>query len=494
MIDLASVLVALALLMFLAYRGVTLLIAAPATALLAALLTGGLPILGAYTQIFMTSTGSFIVSFFPLFMLGAIFGKLMDDTGSARSLARLVSTRLGPDRAVVSVVLCCAVLTYGGVSAFVVAFAIYPVAAALFRGADIPKRLIPGALALGAFTFTMSALPGTPAIQNAIPMPFLGTTAFAAPGLGIVTGLVMFVLGVLWLDRRAAAARAAGEGYGDHVDSAPVLDRAARERAQPCEGFDIAELSADPTPRGRTDTETETLPPAALAVLPIVVVIAVNFLFIQVVAPRMDTAFLADPRFGETTVEAVRGVWAVIVALSVAILLLIAGNWNRLDDLRTSLDKGADASVLPIFNTASLVGFGAVVAALPVFGVISQAVLAIGGGNPLVSVATSVTVLSAMTGSASGGMSIALGALGPTFVDMATTSGVSLDVMHRVTAVASGALDALPHNGAVITLLTVCRLSHRDAYGDVFVVASAIPMLALVVLIVLAGLFGSLEF
>ncbi len=491
MTDLAAVLVALALLILLAYRGMTLLIAAPATALLAALLTGGLPILGAYTQIFMSNTGSFIVSFFPLFMLGAIFGKLMDDTGSARSLARLVSARLGPDRAVVSVVLCCAILTYGGVSAFVVAFAIYPVAAALFRDADVPKRLIPGALALGAFTFTMSALPGTPAIQNAIPMPFLGTTAFAAPGLGIVSGLVMFVLGVMWLDSRAARARAAGEGYGHHDDSPPVLDRTARERAQG-EGFDIAELSPEPAPRKAADTDT--LPPAMLAVLPIVVVIASNFLFIQLVAPRMDTAFLAEARFGATSIEAVRGVWAVIVALFLAILLLIAGNWNRLDDLRTSLDKGADASVLPIFNTASLVGFGAVVAALPVFGTISQAVLAIGGGNPLVSVAASVTVLSAITGSASGGMSIALDALGPTFVDMAHASGVSLDVMHRVTAVASGALDALPHNGAVITLLAVCRLSHRDAYGDVFIVASAIPMLALVVLIVLASLLTHFGF
>ncbi len=486
MTDLAAVLVALGLLMGLAYRGVTLLIAAPATALLAALLTGGLPILGAYTQIFMSNTGSFIVSFFPLFMLGAIFGKLMDDTGSARSLARMVSARLGPERAVVAVVLCCAVLTYGGVSAFVVAFAIYPVAAALFRNAGIPKRLIPGALALGAFTFTMSALPGSPAIQNAIPMPFLGTTAFAAPVLGIVSGLVMFALGVLWLNSRAARAQAAGEGYGDHVDSAPALDRATRERAQ-CEGFDIVELSPGLSAEDR-------LPPAALAVLPIAVVIVTNFLFIQVIVPRMDTAFLADPKFGATTIETVRGVWAVIVSLSVAILLLIAGNWSRLDHLRTSLDQGADASVLPIFNTASLVGFGAVIAALPVFGTISDAVLALGGGNPLVSVAASVSVLSAMTGSASGGMSIALDALGPTFVDMARTTGVSLDVMHRVTAVASGALDALPHNGAVITLLTVCRLSHRDAYGDVFIVAAAIPMVALVVLIVLASLLRSFGF
>jgi H+/gluconate symporter-like permease len=483
MFDLIAVLVALGLLMYLAYRGVTLLILAPAMALLAALLTGGLPILGAYTQVFMSNTGSFIVTFFPLFMLGALFGKLMDDTGSAKSLAHGVSSTLGPERTIVSVVLCCAVLTYGGVSAFVVAFAIFPVAAALFRAADIPKRLMPGTLALGAFTFTMSALPGTPAIQNAIPMPFFGTTAFAAPGLGLITGLVMLVLGVLWLNRRAARARASGEGYGKHADSLPEKDVVMREHAQGA-GFDINELPENPV-------KEENLPSFLLALLPIIVVIVTNFAFIEFVLPLMDTDFLADPLFGATTVESVRGVWAVIVALFLAILLLIAGNWRRLADLKASLDKGADASVLPIFNTASLVGFGAVIAALPVFDMISQAMLSVGAGNPLVSVAAAVTVLSAMTGSASGGMSIALEALGATFVDLAAATGVSLDAMHRVTAVASGALDALPHNGAIITLLAVCKISHREAYGDIFIVACVIQMLALIVLITLASLFGS---
>ena len=213
--------------------------------------------------------------------------------------------------------------------------------------------------------------------------------------------------------------------------------------------------------------------------------------FIRLVLPRMDTSFLADPLFGETTIESVRGVWAVSVGLFLAILPLIAGNWRRLTDLRASLDRGADASVLPIFNTASLVGFGAVIAALPVFKLISHAVMSIGGGNPLVSVAGSVAILSAMTRSASGGMSIALDALGPTFVELARSSGISLEAMHRVTAVASGALDALRHNGAVITLLGVCNLSHRDSYFDVFVASIVGPMISLIVIIILASLFGS---
>ena len=483
MISVFLIVLVLGLLMYLAFQGITLILLAPAMALLAVVLTGGLPILAAYTQIFMTNTGDFIIAFFPLFMLGAIFGKLMDDSGSARSIARSVSTWLGPRQAIVSVVICCGVLTYGGVSAFVVAFAIFPVAAALFRSADIPKRLIPGTLALGAFTFTMTALPGTPAIQNAIPMPFFGTTAFAAPGLGIIAGILMFGLGIAWLNRAASSARLAGEGYGDHADQLPVRDIVMRERAQGG-GFDIAEMSED-------RSADDHLPPFAIAIAPVLTVIIANFVFIQFIVPALDTSYLAEPRFGATTIESVRGVWAVIFALTVACLLLVACNWHRLPSLRASLDQGTDASVLPIFNTASLVGFGAVIAALPVFELIAEAVLDLGGDNPLIAVAASVTALSAMTGSASGGMSIALDVLGSTFVDLARTTGVSLEAMHRVTSVASGSLDALPHNGAVITLLSVCGVGHRDAYKDILVVAIAAPLLALLVILVLASVVGT---
>jgi H+/gluconate symporter-like permease len=489
MLDLAIVLLALGLLMYFAFRGVTLLLLAPGAALLAVALSGSLPILAAYTQIFMTSTGQFIISFFPLFLLGAVFGKLMEDTGSARSMASSLSAWLGPQRAIVSVVLCCAVLTYGGVSAFVVAFAIVPVAAALFREADIPKRLIPGALALGAFSFTMSALPGTPAIQNAIPMPYFGTTAFAAPGLGLVASLVMILLGLIWLNRRAAAARLAGEGYGVHADELPQPDVVMREHAQ-SEGFDINEL---PLPIAATSATAPPAdaPPFWLALAPVIVVIVSNLIFIEVVLPRLDTSYLAEPRFGATTVESVRGVWAVIVGLFLAILLLIGGNWPRLSDVRASLDQGADASALPLLNTASLVGFGAVVAALPVFDMITQAVMGLGGGNPLIASAGAVSLLSAITGSSSGGMSIALDALGADFIDMAQATGVSFEAMHRVTSIASGSLDALPHSGAVITLLAVCRLSHRESYVDVFMTSIVGPFLSLIVVIVLATLFGS---
>ena len=478
-----GIVIALGLLMYLAFRGISVLILGPLMAIVAVLIAGGLPILATYTQVFMQSTGDFIILFFPLFILGAIFGKLMDDSGSAQSIARWSVKKLGAQRSILAVVLSCAVLTYGGVSLFVVAFAVFPVAASLFREADIPKRLIPATIALGSFTFTMTALPGTPAIQNAIPMPFFGTTPFAAPGLGIITALVMFALGNLWLSRQAAKAHAASEGYGHHKDAVPVPDKQMREHAEG-EGFDVMELGAPPA-------DADKLPPFVLAIAPVLIVILVNLLSIKFIIPAMDTSYLSDPLFGATTIESVRGIWAIIIALTVSIVFVAAANWRRLVSPRQSIDDGANASVLPIFNTASLVGFGAVIAALPAFDLVRDAVLGIGGDNPLISLAVAVNVLAGMTGSASGGMSIALDNLGEIYVTMAQNAGVSLDLMHRVTSVATGGLDSLPHNGAVITLLAITGLTHREAYKDIFMVAVLFPILALILLIVLGSLFGS---
>jgi H+/gluconate symporter-like permease len=480
-----GVVLALGLLILFAYRGVTVLILAPLMALLAAGFDGGVPLLATYTQVFMRAAGDFIVPFFPLFLLGAVFGKLMDDSGSAEAIARGMVARLGAQRSILAVVLACAVLTYGGVSLFVVAFAVYPVAAALFRQAEIPKRLIPATIALGAFTFTMTALPGTPAIQNAIPMPFFGTTPFAAPGLGVIAGLVMLGIGLAWLSFRERRARAAGEGYGASAEGGSIVpDKGLRERAQG-EGFDLMEIGAHPP------VEARALPSFALAVAPVALVVVLNLVFTALVIPRMDTAYLAEPRFGATDITAVRGLWAIVLALTIAIVAIAAANRARLPKLTRSLDDGANASVLPIFNTASLVGFGAVVASLGAFEIIRDAVLGIGAGNPLISLAVAVNVLAGMTGSASGGMSIALKTLGATYLELGQAAGIAPELLHRVTTVATGGLDALPHNGAVITLLGICGLTHRQAYGDLFVVAVLGPIVALVVQILLGTLIGT---
>jgi H+/gluconate symporter-like permease len=471
----------LAALIYLAFRGVSLLILAPGLATLAVIATMDGPILGTYTQIFMASAGDFIIQFFPVFLLGAIFGKLMEDSGSAEVMANSIIKALGQRRAILAVVLSCAVMTYGGVSLFVVAFAVYPIAASLFRRADIPKRLIPATIALGAFSFTMTALPGTPAIQNAIPMPFFGTSPFAAPGLGIITAAVMFVLGMWWLTYRAKAL--AHEGYGAHEDADSAQpDKHLRERAAG-EGFDLMEVKPEQPPQG--------LPSPFVAISPLVLVVALNLVFTFIIIPNLDTSFLATPEFGATTLDQVRGIWAVIAALVISILVVIALNWRRLGELKRTVDDGANASLLPIFNTASLVGFGAVIASLSAFTLIRDGVLGIGGDNPLISLAIATNVLAGMTGSASGGMSIALSTLGDTYLAMAEAQGISPDLLHRVAAVATGGLDTLPHNGAVITLLAICGLTHRQAYFDLAMAAMLVPFVALVVLITLGTLFGS---
>ena len=480
MLGIAVIIITLALLIYLAYRGISLLILAPALATFAVVASLEGRVLASYTQIFMGSTADFIALYFPVFLLGAVFGKLMEDSGSAEVLANAIIKKLGTGRSILAVVLSCAVMTYGGVSLFVVAFAVYPIAAALFRQADIPKRLIPATIALGAFTFTMTALPGTPAIQNAIPMPYFGSSPFAAPGLGVITAAVMFGLGMLWLQYRAR--RLAAEGYGDHADADFSPDKELRERAAG-EGFDLMELPVDQRPVGP--------PPVLIAVLPLVLVIVINLVFTFLVIPRMDTDYLALPLYGETGIEQVRGIWSVIAALVLSLLVLIATNWRRLGGLKQSIDNGANASLLPIFNTASLVGFGAVIASLGAFVLIRDAVVGVGGDNPLISLAIAVNVLAGMTGSASGGMSIALSTLGDTYLEMARTHGINPDLMHRVTAVATGGLDTLPHNGAVITLLAITRLTHRQAYFDLAMTAMVAPFISLIVLITLGTLFGS---
>ncbi|MDJ0622925.1 MAG: GntP family permease [Desulfocapsaceae bacterium] len=487
MVGILGILLSLGLLIYLAYRGVSALIVAPLMAVVAVLFSGSPIILGNYTQIFMPALGKFAVLYFPLFLLGAIFGKLMEDSGSARVIAEKIVKTLGKDRSILAIVLACAVLTYGGVSLFVVAFAVYPIALAMFQKADIPERLIPATIALGAFTFTMTALPGTPAIQNAIPMPYFDTTPFAAPGVGIIGGAVMFVFGMLWLNHRERSARKKGEGFGQsHEDEQkrPEIAKEMREYAQ-SENFDVMEITQNDR------VILQNMPGFGVAILPVILVILFNFLFTRFVIPAMDTAYLQLPQFGATEINAVRGVWSIICALVLSILILIGFNLRNFPNLKRTLDDGASASVLPLFNTASLVGFGAVVASLPAFELIRDMVLGIAPGNPLISLSIAVNMLAGITGSASGGMSIALQTLGETYRELSQISGINPELMHRVTSIATGGLDSLPQNGAVITLLTICKLTHRQSYGDIFMVAVAVPILALIVVIAIGTIFGS---
>jgi H+/gluconate symporter-like permease len=482
-VGLAGILLGLALLIGMAYRGWSVLGLAPLAALVAAAASGE-PLLAHWTQTFMLAAGGFVAQFFPIFLLGALFGKLMEDSGSVAAIAQFMTTRLGVSRAILAVVLAGALVTYGGVSLFVAIFVLVPMGQALFSAAGIPNRLLPAAVTLGTSTFTMSALPGTPSIQNAIPMPHFGTTSFAAPGLGLIASGIMLVFGLWWLRRREVAARRVGEAFGTTTMtvSAAAQDTLVRERATTAREFDPAEMQ-----HGKRSGKG---PPPLLAFLPLLVVILVNVGMSFLVLPRMDTRFLAEKRWGGITLSDVAGVWSVIVALASAIAVVVLLNRARLQALRDTADAGMNASVLPVMSVASLVGFGSVVATLPAFATVRDWVLGVAGG-PLVGLAVSTNVLAALTGSASGGLTIALGALGDTYMEIASTHGIDPGLMHRVAVIGAGTLDTLPHNGAVVTLLAVCGATHKTSYLDIVVAGMIGPMIALAAVILLGSVFGS---
>lgn len=387
---------------------------------------GGVDVLSSYTGAYMEGLANFVKSWFPMFMFGAIFGKIMDVTGAAESVASEMVKLIGKKRAMLGVVLACALLTYGGVSLFVVVFAIYPVALSLFRQANLPRRLIPGCIALGAFTFTMTAFPGSPQLNNLIPTEYFGTNAMSGSLMGIVAGLVMLVGGYLYLLWREKKLLAAGE----HFDE----------------------------PQDHVKTVPDNLPNPWLSTLPLIAVVVTLNVF----------------------------KFHIITALLCGIILAVALNWRQWNHMLQAVSDGAHSSVAAIMNTSAAVGFGAVVKVVPGFAVLTNLVLGI-KGSPLVSEALAVTLLAGATGSSSGGMGIALEALGTQYVELAHQYGISLDAFHRVASIASGGLDSLPHCGAVITLLAVTGMKHKDSYGDIGVVTCVIPLIATAVAVLMGS-------
>ncbi len=451
------VLAALCFLMWVAYRGHSVILFAPVAALGAVLLTDPSLVAPMFTGLFMDKMVGFLKLYFPVFLLGAVFGKLIEVSGFSKAIVAATIRLLGRERAMLSIVAVCALLTYGGVSLFVVVFAVYPFAAELFRQSDIPKRLIPGTIALGAFTFTMDALPGTPQIQNIIPTAFFGTDTWAAPWLGVLGGVFILIVGLCYLDWRRRAALKAGEGYGTNLVNEPA-SFAGGKLAHPL-----------------------------VAIAPLVLVGVSNKLFSQWLPQiygaehRFDPAVIGEAAPVVQDVSKIAAIWAVEGALLVGIAAVLAFAWKP---VTASFAEGSKAAIggalLAAMNTASEYGFGAVIAALPGFLVVANALGAI--PNPLINEAVTVTALAGITGSASGGMSIALAAMAETFIANAQAAGIPMEVLHRVASMASGGMDTLPHNGAVITLLAVTGLSHRQAYKDVFAI-TLIKTLAVFVVI-----------
>ncbi len=439
------ILTALAFLMFVAYRGHSVILFAPVAALGAVLLTDPALVAPMFTGLFMEKMAGFLKLYFPVFLLGAVFGKLMELSGFAKSIALWIIVMLGRERAVLSIVLIGALLTYGGVSLFVAVFAVYPFAAELFRQSGIPKRLIPATIVLGAFTFTMDSLPGTPQIQNVIPVAFFQTNIYAAPWLGTLGGLFILAMGMFYLNWRCRRAAAKGEGYGESVLNEP-------------ESF-----------------QHDHLPAPYIALLPLILVGIANKVLTSTL-PRLydDTHSFVPSVVGQADpiqqeVAKIAPIWSIEAALLIGIVAVLALAWRQVRQQWSAGTKPAIAgALLASTNTASEYGFGAVIAALPGFLLVSNALKSI--PNPLVNEAVTVTVLAGITGSASGGLSIALGAMSSTFIQNAEAAGIPMEVLHRIAAMASGGMDTLPHNGAVITLLAVTGLTHRESYFDIFAI------------------------
>lgn len=455
--DFLIVLASLVFLMFVAYRGYSVILFAPIAALGAVLFVDPTLVAPMFTGLFMDKMVGFVKNFFPVFLLGAVFGKVIELSGFSKSIVAAVIKLIGRERAMLAIVLVCALLTYGGVSLFVVVFAVYPFAAEMFRQGGIPKRLIPGTIALGAFTFTMDSLPGTPQIQNIIPTTFFKTDIYAAPWLGLIGGLFILFCGLSYLEWCRRRAAAAGEGYGEGHSNEP-------------EPIDSANL-AHPL----------------IALLPLVMVGVMNKVFTSAIPALYGekVSFIpavigkAVPVVQQT--KAVAAIWAVEGALLIGIATVFLFAWKMVFSKFAEGSKGAiGGALLATMNTASEYGFGAVIAALPGFLVVANALSAI--PNPLINEAITVTALAGITGSASGGMGIALAAMADTFIANAQAAGIPLEVFHRVASMASGGMDTLPHNGAVITLLAVTGLTHRQSYKDIFAI-TCIKTLAVFVVI-----------
>ncbi|AIZ79760.1 GntP family permease [Actinobacillus equuli subsp. equuli] len=439
MFSLLGIFIGLVLLMYLAFRGYSIVWIAPLCATIVAF-TGDLNVLDAYLGSYMNGLVDFVKAWFPAFLLSAIFGNLMDVSGGAKSIAVWLTKALGSKSAIASIVLGCALLTYGGVSLFVVVFAVYPLALAVFKEANITRRLIPGTIACGAFTFTMTALPGSPQIQNLIPTRYFGTDAMAAPIMGIIASAVLFFGGVAYLEMRRRKYAANGIFFTEPHSHAG-------------------------------EVENEKLPNPLLAILPLISVIGVlNFV------PAMIGLKSNDPK-------------NIVLALIAGITLAVVLNWNKRDKFIPAIGKGANGAVGAIINTAAAVGFGSVVRMAPGFEHLTTMILNI-PGSPLISISVAVNVLAGATGSASGGMGIALEALGEKYLAIAKQANISPETFHRISSLSSGGLDTMPHNGAVLTLLSNTGMTHKESYLEIAVTSFLLPIVATVIVITIFSLFG----
>ncbi len=453
-----GLLAGLLLLIVMALRGVNIFIAALLCAMLVAL-SNGLRVPQALLEYFpFGPLGAFTFAgkFFVLFLCGAVFGKVMAASQAASSIAQAITRGLGTRRTLWVTMLVCAVLTYGGVVVFVVIFTMYPLGIGLMRQANLPKRLFCAATALGAGTFTMTAMPGTPSIHNVIAASALGTDLFAGAWIGVAASVLMGGLGMAYLQREWRLARESGEGFEANAQDLRMEQLAGAPGSGPGWG---------------------------LALVPILVVLGIIMLPRVLLLSGLSvpgTAVLGQ-LIGFSQQQPI--LWpslALVIATAVAVLLFPGLRRNTV----AVLGQGADDAIMPLLNTAAVIGFGGVVTQTAGFSQFAQWVLAV-DLPPLLSIFVSVSVVSGIVGSSSGGLQIFMQTLAPKYLDM----GVEPEVLHRIANIAAGGLDSLPHCGAVIAMLMIMGLTHKQAYKDIFVVTVLVPVVAVLGCIALLSAF-----
>ncbi len=426
MLSTIGIIASLAFIIVLALRGWHIIVIAPLAAVLVALLSD-LNVLDTLTGPYMKGFINYAGKFYLIFLMGSLFGKFMEDSGAARSIAHSILNIIGrtkPLRVLLAISIICMVLTYGGVSLFVVIFTVIPIARPLWKEANLPWHLFVLAFVFGAASLTMTMIPGSPQIQNIMPTRYMNTTAMAAPVLGILGAVIVFTLNVLYMKYCLKKVAEKGEVY------------------VPPTGVGV--IGEGP--------EVANLPNVWLSLVPMAAVIAL----LNVPWIKVDIIYSL-------------GGGAVVAAILF---------WKRYTNIVETLSKGAVNTVVPIVNTCADVGYGMAVAATAGFKVVSAWLLTL-PMNPIISLSIATNIMAGITGSASGGMGIILETLAPKYLAL----GLSPELVHRIVAMSSGCFDAMPHNGVVITILAVCGLTHVQAYRHIWwghVVATLIALLIVI--------------
>ncbi|QAT48973.1 GntP family permease [Caproiciproducens sp. NJN-50] len=430
-----GIILAFALLMYMIMKGFNIYLTVFCCTLVVAL-TSRMNVYDAYKDYFMTGFTTFFKNYYLIFLTGTLMAKAMEITGGAKSIAKFIIKIMGTEWAFVSVPLACGVLCYGGVSAFVCSFCVFPIALQVFHAADLPRNYIPGALCFGCSTFAMIA-PGAVQIHNAVPSTILGTSFMAGAVNGFISCGFMLVAGIALLRIWLQKAKTRGEHF------------LAKEGD---------EINEDPN---------ENLPNPVVALIPLVITIfLVNFKINGVNIAKVETGVLGG------AVSAVLLMWKFINA----------------KELPKHFADGAAMALFAITNTCAVNGFGGVATNSPVFSIITNAMVNIPGPK-LLGLVVGTTVIAGICGSASGGLGIAVPILGPVYV----AQGISAATVHRIMALASSALDSLPHNGYIVTVTNgLCHETHRDSYPLTFWLTVVIPLLGSLVGVVLFTLFPNL--